>query len=50
VTKEREGKLRDWIQEQKGDYSFADLLDRADLESERQEFLDAKGAEYKINQ
>ena len=50
VTREREGKLRDWIQEQKGDYSFADLLDRADLESERQEFLDAKGAEYKINQ
>jgi len=50
VTKEREAKLTAWIQAQKADYSFADLLERADLESERQAFLAEKAEAYKINQ
>jgi hypothetical protein len=50
VTKEREGKITLWIQGQKADYTFADLLYRDDLESDRQQFLQDKGMEYNINQ
>lgn len=50
MTKEREGKIAAWIQARKADYSFADLLHRDDLESDRQEFLEEKGVEYGISQ
>jgi hypothetical protein len=50
LTREREGKIAAWIQARKADYSFADLLHRDDLESDRQEFLEEKGVEYGISQ
>ena len=50
VTKEREARITAWIQAQKGAYTFADLLYRDDLEPERQQFLEDKGVEFKINQ
>jgi hypothetical protein len=50
VTKDRESKITSWIKTNKADYNFAQLLDRADLESERQLFIKQKGSEYKIIQ
>jgi hypothetical protein len=50
LTREREGKIAAWIQARKADYSFADLLHRDDLESDRQEFFEEKGVEYGISQ
>ena len=39
VTKERQSQIAAWIQARKGKYNFAELLYRADLESERQQFI-----------
>jgi hypothetical protein len=50
VTKEREAKITAWISARKGDYNFADLLNRADLEADRQQFIDETGVEYRITQ
>jgi hypothetical protein len=50
VTKEREGMIKAWIQARNANYGFADLLNRYDLDSERQLFLKEKGVEYKITQ
>lgn len=50
VAKERENLIAAWIKEQKGDYNFADFLNRSDLEPQRQQFLKDKGIEYKITQ
>lgn len=50
VTKERENLIAAWIKEQNGEYNFADLLNRSDLEPQREQFLKDKGTEYKITQ
>ena len=50
VTKERENLIAAWIKEQKGDYNFADFLNRSDLEPQRQQFLKDNSTEYKIIQ
>jgi hypothetical protein len=43
VTRDREGQISAWITAQQGNYSFADLINRADLKAERLQFLqDAK--------
>ena len=39
VTQEHERQIAAWIQARKGDYNFADLLNRADLKPQRQQFI-----------